>query len=34
MSVIRFAKSRTQRVFKSIEISEARKELTCVISLY
>jgi len=34
MSLIGSAKSRTQRVFESIQISEAGTELTGVISLY
>jgi len=34
MSVIGSAKSRTQRVFESISISQAGRELTGVISLY
>jgi len=34
MSVIGSANSRTQRVFKSIRISQAGRELTGVISLY
>ena len=34
MSVIGSAKSRTQTVFESIQISQAGRELTGVISLY
>jgi len=34
MSVIGSTKSRTQRVFKSIQISQVGRELTGVISLY
>jgi len=34
MSVIRSAKSRTQRVFESIQISQAGRELTGIMSLY
>jgi len=34
MSVVGSAKSRTQRVFESIQISQAGRELTGVISLY
>jgi len=34
MSVIGSAKSRTQRVFESIQISQVEIELTGIISLY